>query len=88
METDKSEHVTNIRIGTLNARSIKNKEYFILESIKELELDITMFLETWLQDTVMDATWIESCESHSDEYQISVINRVHNVGGSSPNLLI
>ena len=35
METDRSEHVRNIRIGMLNARSIKNKEEFILESIKD-----------------------------------------------------
>ena len=34
MEMDGSEHVTNIRIGMLNARSIKNEEKFILESIR------------------------------------------------------
>ena len=74
MEIDRSKYVTNIRIGMLNARSIKIKEAFILESIKDLELDITVVTETWLQDTDEDATLIESSEFHSDEYQISFIN--------------
>ena len=42
METDRSEHVTNIRIGVLNARSIKYKEEFILESIKDLTLNYNL----------------------------------------------
>ena len=53
MEMDRSEHVTNVRIGMLNARSIKNKEEFILESIKDLNINITVVTETWLQDTKM-----------------------------------
>ena len=65
----------------LNARSIKNKEEFPLESKKDLKLDITIVIETWLQDTDKDGTWIESSEFHSDEYQISVVNRINKRGG-------
>ena len=82
MEMNRSEHVSNIRIGMLNARSIQNKEEFILESIKDVKLDIIVFTETWLQYIVKDATWIESSEFHSEEYKISVINRVNKRGGA------
>ena len=36
---DASEHVKNIRIGTLNARSIKSKEELIMENLNEHKLD-------------------------------------------------
>ena len=81
MEMDRSEHVTNIRIGMLNASLIKNKKEFILESIKDLKLYITVITEIRLQDTDEDAALIESSEFHSDEYQISVINRINKIEG-------
>ena len=81
METNKCEHVTSIRIGTMHARSIKNKGEFILESINDLKLDTTVVTEKWLQDTDEDASWIEYSEFHSDEDQISAIKTVNKRGG-------
>ena len=43
---DAREHVRNIRIGSLNARSIKSKEEFIMKNFSEYKLDALLITET------------------------------------------
>ena len=49
----------NIRLGTLNARSIKSKEEFIMENFNECKLNALLITETWPQNAVEDDTWFK-----------------------------
>ena len=39
----------NIRIGILNARSIKSKQEFIMKYLKKYKLDALLITETWIK---------------------------------------
>ena len=70
-----SEHVKNIRLGTLNGRSIRGKEELIIENFNEFKLDALLITETWLQNMVADDTWLQASEFHKDGNKIFNINR-------------
>ena len=40
----------NMRIITLNARSIKNKDHLIVQQLHETDVDLAVITETWLKD--------------------------------------
>ena len=72
---DASEHVKNIRFGTLNTRSIKSKEKLIMENFNEYKLDALLITETWLQNTDEDDIWLQASEFCKDDHKIFIINR-------------
>ena len=37
-----------MRVGLLNVRSLRNKVHFVIESLKECNLDLLCITETWL----------------------------------------
>ena len=52
----------NMRIATLKARSVKNKDHFIVQQLHETDVDLAVITETWLKDTDTDkACVIRSC---------------------------
>ena len=71
----------NIRLGTLNTRSIKSKEELIVENFNKYKLDALLITETWLQNTLEDNTWLQTSEFHKDGHEISNINRQDKRGG-------
>ena len=62
---------SNIRIGTVNARSVKNKSDIIVETSKIENLDFLVILETWLGEE--DAHWVatSSLDTGDLEYRPS-----------------
>ena len=78
---DASEHVKNIRLGILNARSIKNKEGLIMEIFNEYKLDVLLITETWLQNMEEDDTWLQASKFCKDDHEIFNINRLDKRGG-------
>ena len=69
------------RIGTLNARSVKNKSDLILETCLLHNLDMAVITETWLKDTDEDQAWLQSSEMTQKEYRLDTINRNKRKGG-------
>ena len=77
---DASEHIKNIRLGTLNARSIKSKEEFIMENFIEYKLDALLITETCLQKRDEDDIWLQTSEFCKDDHEIFNINRQDKMG--------
>ena len=50
----------NIRITTLNAQLVKNKDQLIADCIFNSKANYTVITETWLKD--MDNTWTEGSD--------------------------
>ena len=57
-------NLNNIRIATINVRSIKNKPKQIVETSNLENTDFIILTETWLKDTDEDKAWIDSSDLH------------------------
>ena len=49
----------NLRIATVNARSLKPKQHFLLDLLIEYKIDILIVTETWINNSDNDKTWSE-----------------------------
>ena len=65
----------NMRIATLNTRSVKNKDHLIVQQIHETDVDIAVITETWLRDTYVDKAWLNQLELRQSNYDILLQNR-------------
>ena len=74
---DIKEIIKNHRIGTINARSMKNKQEIIHETIEEYQLNITLITETWLKNSQDNDIWINSLELNNGKYNMFTSNRPH-----------
>ena len=63
---------SNVRVGTVNTRSVKNKSDLIIETSKLENLDFLVISETWLKDE--DTHWIATSSLATDEYRLHTIN--------------
>ena len=70
---------SNVRVGTVNTRSVKNKSDLIIETSKLENLDFLVISETWLKEE--DAHWVATSSLATDEYRIQTINRQGKQGG-------
>ena len=70
---------SNVRVGIVNTRSVKNKSDFIIETSKLENLDFLVISETWLKEE--DTHWIATSSLATDEYRIQTINRQGKQGG-------
>ena len=52
INTTKKNNSNNIRIATMNTRSVKNKQLQIVEIVQLQNLDFIMLTETWLKNTM------------------------------------
>ena len=69
----------NIRITTLNAQSVKNKDQLIADCIFNSKANYTVITETWLKDT--DNTWMEGSDLNQNGLKIWTRNRIGRIGG-------
>ena len=51
---------SGIKIVTLNARSVKNKDHCIMDCIRTFSWDLVVITETWLTEN--DQNWIDASE--------------------------
>ena len=68
-----------IKIVTLNARSVKNKDCYIMDCIRTSEWDLVVITETWLTEN--DQNWIDVSELSKYGYKIQTKNRIGKKGG-------
>ena len=64
----------NIRLATLNARSVKHKDLILCQELNDHKIDITVISETWLKDTPEDEAWTNQSELIQGNYKIKVHN--------------
>ena len=72
-------YTSNVRVGTVNTRSVKNKSDLIIETSKLENLDFLVISETWLREE--DAHWIATSSLDTEGYRIQTINRQGKQGG-------
>ena len=70
---------SNVRVGTVNTRSVKNKSDLVIETSKLENLDFLVISETWLKEE--DEHWVATSSLGTDEYRIQTINRQGKQGG-------
>ena len=71
--------MSGIKIVTLNARSVKNKDHYIMDCIKNFGWDLTVITETWLTEN--DQIWIDASELCKYRNKILMKNRIGKRGG-------
>ena len=67
--------MSNIRIVTLNVRSVKNKDQMIVQELAENNIDMALITETWTKDTQEDQAWLNQSELFQGQYEIPMHNR-------------
>ena len=68
-------HDTQLRIGTINIRSIKRNDQLLLREIIHSDLDIIITTESWLKDTEADQIWVQGCDFNRSPFQCHHANR-------------
>ena len=66
--TEMSIKKSGIKMVTLNARSVKNKDHYIMDCIRNFGWDMAVITETWLTDN--DEIWIDASELTKYGYKI------------------
>ena len=70
-----SETTSRIRIATLNARSVKNKDQAITEELNNKNVNIAVLTETWLKDNTEDQAWLNKSDFKQGNYDTLTHNR-------------
>lgn len=68
-----------IRMGLVNARSIKKKDLILHDKIEDHSLDFVIITETWLSET--DDLWLASTDLNSSGLECYPFNRRSGRGG-------
>ena len=74
-------HDTQLRIGTINIRSIKKNDQVLLREIIHSNLDIIIVTESWLKDTEVDWNWVQGCDFNRSPFQCHHADRRGKTGG-------
>ena len=74
-------------MGTINARSMKNKQGIIHETIEEYQLNSTLITETWLKNNQDNDIWINSSDLNNGKYNMFIVNRPHHNSGGGITLI-
>ena len=69
------DHMPNIRIATVNARSVKNKDQIIVQEHTNNDINAALITETWTKDTQEDLAWLSQSKLCWGPYDISIHNR-------------
>ena len=81
------DHMPNIRIATINARSVKNKDQIILQEFTSNDINAAVITETWTKYTQEDLAWLNQSELCQDPYEISTHNRLGEKRGGGMSLI-
>ena len=71
----------NLRIATINTRSIKNKIDLVIENSELESIDILAITETWLTDSQEDQAWVQTSGLLDHDYSFHMHNRTGQIGG-------
>ena len=75
MVNQDQEHVRTVCIATINMNSIKNKELLLIEQLNNLNIDLVVLTETWLEDTPEDKAWLEQSKLMQNNFTVRTHNR-------------
>ena len=78
---------SNIRIATVNARSVRNKDQMIVQELTNNDIYIALITETWTKDTQEDLAWLNQSELCQGHYEISTHNRPGETRGDGIGLI-
>ena len=70
----------NIRIATINARSIKNKQQQIVKTTEHENIYFIMLTETWLKNTDEDKAWINTSDLNNNNLSTDTVSRTMRQG--------
>ena len=71
----------NLRIATINTRSIKNKVELVIENSELESIDMLAITETWLTDSQEDQAWVQTSGLQDQEHAFHTHNRKGRRGG-------
>ena len=77
----------NIRITTVNARSVRNKDQIIVQEFTNNDIDVTLITETWTKDTPEGQAWLNQSELCQGHYEMSTHNRPGETRGGGIALI-
>ena len=77
----------NIRIATVKARSVRNKDQMIVQEHTNNNVNVTLITETWTKDTQEDLAWLNQSELCQGHYEISTHNRPGETRGGGIALI-
>ena len=86
-DTGGEEIMPHLKIATLNARSVKNKDQFLLQELIDNNIDIGLITETWLKDTQEDEAWINQSALQQNSYNTWLHNRPNDQRGGGLALI-
>ena len=78
--TEKS-NSNNIRIATINVRSVKNKQQQIVETTELENIDFIRLTEPWLKNTDEDKACINTSDLNNNNLRIDTVSRIIRQGG-------
>ena len=65
---------TTIRLATLNAQLVKNKDEMIVDEFIKTKKDIGLLTETWLKDTLEDQAWVNQSDLTQSNFKLQQHN--------------
>ena len=65
---------STIRLATLNAWSVKNKDEMIVDEFIKAKTDIGLLTETWLKDTPEDQAWVNQSDLTQSNFKLQQHN--------------
>ena len=65
----------NLRLSTVNIRSIKNKDRIVIQEIQDSNIEITLFTETRLKDIEHDKAWVNQSDLRTGSFDVLTHNR-------------
>ena len=66
---------STIRLATLNARLVKNKDEMIADEFIKAKIDINILTETWLKDTPEDQAWVNQSDLTQSNFKLQQHNQ-------------
>ena len=69
-------------LNLLNAQSIRNKELLLYGQLIHHNVDLCILMETWLNNNILDTTWLQCMVLNKDPYQMLTSNITGSMGGS------
>ena len=81
INTTKKNNSNNIRIATMNTRSVKNKQLQIIKIVELQIIDFIMLTETWLKNTDKDKAWVNTSDLNNNNLRLDTVNRMKRQGG-------
>ena len=82
-----TETASTIRLATLNARSVRNKDEMIVNKFIKAKIDIGLLTKTWLKDTPEDQAWVNQSDLTQPHFKLQQHSWQGNIKGGGIMLL-